>query len=398
MKAKIRRGNGFRGLLEYVFGPGENIKPDRARIAGGNMAGQKPRELAREFACGRQLRPDIKKPVWHCSLALPTGETSEAWSAICEQHLRNIGVDVSKHQWLAVRHNDTDYDHVHIVLNRIALDATVWHGKRDVFLAIESTQQLEKQFGLTLTPGLDEISDHPRKTRGQAEKEKRTGQLSTKVRMQKILNQAMKAGSFEAFVLACEARGLTLLPNLAKTGRMNGFSFLLAGEDIMKASDMGSKYKWTRLSASLGYDATVHQVIIERLAAVERARPKPEASIAMKRFAGQISVERPNRRRTLDLVFLIEEEGAYCWRNRGTIAFEDMGDRISMRSTSETAIRAALQLACEKGWTEVEAKGSLEFRRGTWLEAQCQGVTVSGYEPDDDDLVLVAESLRPNRA
>lgn len=398
MKVKIRRGNGFRGLLDYAFGPGEKNKPDRARVVAGNMAGRNPRELAREFACGRRLRPDIKKPVWHCSLALPAGETSEAWLAICKQHLQNIGVDVSKHQWLAVRHNDTDHDHVHIVLNRIALDGTVWHGKRDVFLAIESTQRLEKQFGLTLTPGLDEIPDHPRKTRGQDEKEKRIGQLSAKVKMQKILNQAMKAGSFEAFVQSCEARGLALLPNVAKTSRMNGFSFRLAGEDIMKASDLGSKYKWASLSASLGYDATAHQPIIERLAAVERARPKSEASIAMKRSAGEASAERPNRRRTLDLVFLIEEDGAYCWRKRGTIAFEDLGDRISMRSISETAIRAALQLAREKGWTEVEAKGSREFRRATWLEAQRQGVEASGYEPDDDDLALMTEFIRPKAA
>lgn len=391
MKAKVRRGNSFRGLLEYAFGPGETNKPDRARIVGGNMAGQNPRELAREFACGRRLRPDIKKPVWHCSLALPAGETSEAWPSICEQHLRNIGVDVSKHLWLVVRHNDTDYDHVHIVLNRIALDGTVWHGKRDVFLAIESTQWLEKQFGLTLTPGLEEIPDHPRKTRGQDEKEKRIGQLSAKVKMQKILNQAMKAGSFEAFVQSCEAQGLALLPNVAKTSRINGFSFRLAGEDIMKASDLGSKYKWASLSASLGYDATAHQPIIERLAAVERARPKSEASIAMKRSASEASAERPNRRRTLDLVFLTEGDGAYCWRKRGTIAFEDLGDRISMRSTSDMAIRAALQLAREKGWTEVEVSGFLAFRRASWLEGIRQGVEVSGYDPTDDDLALVAD-------
>jgi len=199
-------------------------------------------------------------------------------------------------------------------------------------------------------------------------------------------------------VQACEARGLALLPSVAKTGKMNGFSFRLAGEGIMKASDLGSKYKWARLSTSLGYDATAHQSIIERLAEVERAKPKSEASIAMKRCAGEAFVERSDRRRTLDLVFLIEEGGAYCWRNRGTIAFEDMGDRISMRNTSETVIRAALQLAREKGWAEVEAKGSPEFRRATWLEAQRQGIEVSGYEPDDDDLVLVAEFLRPNMA
>lgn len=352
------------------------------------MAGRNPRELAREFACGRRIRPDIKKPVWHCSLALPAGEATEAWPALCEQHLLNMGIDINKHQWLAVRHNDTDHDHVHIILNRIALDGTVWHGKRDVFLAIDSTQKLEKEFGLTLTPGLEAIPDQPRETRGQSEKGKRTGTASIKVRMQKILNQAMKAGSFEVFVQACETQGLALLPNVAKTGRMNGFSFQLDGE-MMKASDLGSKYKWAKLSATLRYDATAHQPIIESLVAAERAKSKPEASIAMK-SSGDASMTK--RRRTLDLVFLVnEDEGAYCWRKCGTVAFVYLGDRISMRSTSDTAIRAALQLARGKGWAEVEATGSLEFRRATWLEGQRQGVEVSGYEPDDNDLALVAE-------
>lgn len=393
MKAKVTRGNGFRGILNYSLGPGKKNKHDRARIVAGNIAGRDSRELAREFGSVRRLRLEIKNPVWHCSMALPAGELTEAWDKIVEQHLRNMGVDLSKHQWLAVRHNDTDHDHVHIILNRIGLDGSVWHGKNDVFLAIESTQQLEKEFGLKLTPGLEAEPDHPKKTRGQDEKEKRTGQPSVKVRMQKILNQATKAGSFEAFVLGCEAQGLTLLPNVAKTGKMNGFSFLLDGE-VMKASNLGSKYKWARLAEKTGFDQVVHQAIIERLVAADRTKPKPKASIVMKSSGGEDS-DRPKRERTLDLVFLLDDDGAYCWRKRGTVAFEDLGDRISMRSTSETAIRAALQLAREKGWTQVEASGSLEFMRAIWLEAQRQGVEVTGYEPDDDDLALGAEFSKP---
>jgi hypothetical protein len=390
VKAKVTRGNGFRGILNYSLGPGKKNKPDRARIVASNMAGRDPRELAREFGRVRQLRPDIKNPVWHCSMALPAGERTMAWDEISEKHLQNIGVDTGKHQWLAVRHDDTDHDHVHIILNRIALDGMVWHGKRDVFLVIESTQQLEKEFGLKLTPGLEAKPDHPKKTRGQTEKEKRAGQPSAKVRMQKILNQAMESESFEAFVQFCEAQGLALLPNVAKTGKMNGFSFRLAGS-AMKASDLGSKYKWVRLAETTGFDQVTHQPIIERLAAAERARPRPEATIAMKRSGGEAAAARLKRRRTLDLVFLVNEDGAYCWRKRGTVAFEDMGDRISMRSTSETAIRAALQLALKKGWTELEVSGSPEFRRATWIEGMRQGVEVSGYEPDEDDLALVAE-------
>ena len=44
MIAKISKGNGFRGALDYLF------KED-AEIIGGNMIGHDPRSLAREFGC-----------------------------------------------------------------------------------------------------------------------------------------------------------------------------------------------------------------------------------------------------------------------------------------------------------------------------------------------------------
>jgi len=87
MKAKVSRGAGFRGLLDYIYGPGEDNHPGRAvPVSGaGNVLGTDPRDLARQFAVSRQLRPDIKKPVWHCSLSLPPGE-----KALLKFRLRGI--------------------------------------------------------------------------------------------------------------------------------------------------------------------------------------------------------------------------------------------------------------------------------------------------------------------
>ncbi|QGS29450.1 relaxase/mobilization nuclease domain-containing protein [Cupriavidus metallidurans] len=194
MKAKVSRGNGFRGVLEYVFGPGEHDQPGRAEIVGGNLSSTTPRELAAEFAASRRQRLEVKNPVWHCSLALPKGERldSNAWHKVCERHLQNMGFAVDNHMWVAVRHSDTDYDHVHLIVSRIGLDGTLWHGRNDVRVAIESTQTLEREFGLRLTPGLNSEPEHPKKTKGEAAKRARTGQASLKERMQSILNRAMQ--------------------------------------------------------------------------------------------------------------------------------------------------------------------------------------------------------------
>lgn len=394
MKAKVGRGNGFRGLLAYVFGAGQKGKGDRASIVGGNMAATDPRGLAAEFAACRKLRPEAKNPVWHCSLALPKGERldSMAWQRVCERHLQLMGIDHENHMWVAVRHDDTDFDHVHLVVSRIGLDATLWHGRNDVKAAIESTQTLEREFGLRLTPGLNSEPEHPRRTKGEAARKKRTGQTSSKERMQAILNRAIQAGSFEGFVQICDEAGLQLVPNLASTGRMNGFSFRLDGEE-MKASDLGSKYKWAKLAERTGFDQNRHMSLIEKLAAAVRAREGGEPENVLR--AEMVALEewmRPVRKnRTIDLLFVRLVDGTYAWKRSQSPAFRDLGDRIRFERSPDTVVRAALQLAREKGWTRAEVAGSIDFRRRAWMQGRLMGVRVIGYEPTKEDLVALAE-------
>ena len=141
MKAKISRGGGFRGVLNYVLDKGE------AEIVGGNMSGQTPQELAREFGITKKLRPDCKNPVWHCSLTAPKGErlSRRKWHELGADFMIEMGMDPANFLYLSGRHSDTDYDHIHIVASRIGLDGQLWHGQNDVFKAIKATQKLEQR-------------------------------------------------------------------------------------------------------------------------------------------------------------------------------------------------------------------------------------------------------------
>lgn len=394
MKAKVGRGNGFRGLLAYVFGVGQKGKGDRASIVGGNMAATDPRGLAAEFAVCRKLRLEVKNPVWHCSLALPKGERLDrtAWQRICKRHLQLMGIDDENHMWVAVRHDDTDFDHVHLVVSRIGLDATLWHGRNDVKAAIKSTQTLEREFGLQLTPGLNSEPEHPKRAKGEAARKKRTGQTSLKERMQVILNRAIRAGSFEGFVQICDEAGLQLVPNLASTGRMNGFSFRLDGEE-MKASDLGSKYKWAKLAEKTGFDQDRHMSLIEKLAATAKARKGEESGNVLRAetVASEEWVSPVRSNRTIDALFVRLVDGTYAWKRSQSPAFRDLGDRIRFERSPDAAVRAALQLAREKGWTEAEVAGSIDFRRRAWMQGRLTGITVIGYEPTKQDLVALAE-------
>ena len=72
MKAKVSRGGGFKGVLNYVFDvEAQATGEKKPEFCGGNMSSQTPQALAKEFGITKNLRPDCKKPVWHCSLSLP---------------------------------------------------------------------------------------------------------------------------------------------------------------------------------------------------------------------------------------------------------------------------------------------------------------------------------------
>ncbi|WP_225396216.1 relaxase/mobilization nuclease domain-containing protein, partial [Escherichia coli] len=69
------------------------------------------------FKTVSSFRQDIKKPVFHAFLSLPKNEhlTDQQWEEIAKDYLKEMNIDIEKHQYICVRHNDTDKEHIHIV-------------------------------------------------------------------------------------------------------------------------------------------------------------------------------------------------------------------------------------------------------------------------------------------
>lgn len=241
MKAKINRGSGFRGVLDYALKGGE--------LVGGNMAGGDARELAREFSAVRHIRPDCEKPVWHCSLALPPGErlSAEKWDAVAGDFLRRMGFDQAT-PWAAVLHQ-ADHQHIHIIASRVSLEGKIWKGTWEARRAIEITQDLEKRYGLTQTKGLAQKPERKRPTGAEIQMAKRTGEDPPRQRLQRLVDQAVADRPTAAlFATRLRDQGVGVRANIASTGKMNGFSFQLDGINF-KGSDLGKKYTWKGLQA-----------------------------------------------------------------------------------------------------------------------------------------------------
>jgi MobA/VirD2-like, nuclease domain/Large polyvalent protein-associated domain 7 len=250
---RIKRGRGFRGLLDYLEGNKDG--PALGRLIGGTMGGATPRELAAEFKASRQLRPDIEKPVWHNSLRMPAGEdiSDEKWDQIARDYLTRMGFNLDKTQVCWWKHDDEAA--LHIVASRVQLNGGVYLGQNENLISTRVIQQLEHDHNLTLTkgPGYDpstskvRMPDTRKPGKNEVEKAIRTQSLPPRQRLQRLIDDAL-AGNPTApqFVERLAAAGVAVRPNLASTGRLNGFSFELDGL-AFKGSSLGKNYTWNNL-------------------------------------------------------------------------------------------------------------------------------------------------------
>ena len=153
MIGKSFKGKGFYGTYRYVLEEGDPNPQKAAHIIGGNMAGRSAKELSSEVRPSRQLRPDIHKPMWHVSLSFRPGETvnDAVMQQASDRFLDEMGLERDRHQHLYVRHHDKDHQHVHLVVNRVADDGSVFHLHHDYRRVKQTTRKLEKELGLQPT-------------------------------------------------------------------------------------------------------------------------------------------------------------------------------------------------------------------------------------------------------
>lgn len=248
MIGKQIKGKGFLGVLKYV------TDKDKGHLIGGNMDGETPQELSKEFAAIRRLNPEIKKPVNHVSLSLPPGERLNdfEWSEVAHRYMKEMGFENS--QYVVARHTDAEHDHIHIVSSRIGLDGKTVSDSNNYRRSEKVIRQIEKDYDLQRVAPSQEAKQKGLTT-GELRKALRTGEASVKMLMQKKLDEVAKRSlTMSDFARRVREEGIELIPNVAKTGRVTGLSFAHDGE-VMKGSDLGKAYTFGGLQKrGVNYD------------------------------------------------------------------------------------------------------------------------------------------------
>lgn len=254
---KIKRGTGFKGVLQYALENGRGV------VIGGNLSADAPQIMQQEFLTARALRPDIEKAVWHNSLRLPPDEKigAEKWARIADEYMQRMGFS-ELHQRTYILHDDAEGQHIHIIANRIALDGKVYLGQNENLESTRIIADLERTYDLTITKSRDYENDGLKKapTKDEIEMSIRTGEAPPKLKIQTAIDAALEAGvELPQFIERVESAGITVTLNLASTGRISGISFEL-DSIAFKGSSLGKQYSYSNLEKrGLIYDIEQHR-------------------------------------------------------------------------------------------------------------------------------------------
>jgi len=273
---KIKRGKQFTGVVLYSLKSGSHHKIT-PYVIGGNMTGSTAAELISEFEGNRLLHPDVAKPVWHNSLRLPKGEnlSNRQWAAFADDYMARMGF-TDTHLRCYILHDDADGQHIHIIASRINMvGGKLYLGKNENLISTRIISDLERVHGLAETRGVtgSRRQDKRKPSRNELMMVERTAAPCPKSQLQALIDKALiQRPDLLTFVRLLEQEGVTCKPNIATTGKMNGFSFQYQGI-AFKASQLGKKYGWPSLQALIDFTP-------EHLTVLKEAQKPTEPKIA----------------------------------------------------------------------------------------------------------------------
>lgn len=258
MIQKIAKGRGMRGTLNYVLAnhDAEGRPRQVVEIVGGTMAGRSPRELSAEFGALRRQRPNLGIAVCHVSLRQPEGDrplSRDEWAEAGRRWAEGMGFD----SYITVSHGD----HAHVVGSRIRVDGTVVSDSQDYARGERIVREIEKDFGIQqvapshlLEP--DRATNHRKApTHGEIAQAER-GETPPAQLVAEAIERRLAAGPCTAveFCEALEAAGISVRPNIAATGKMNGFGYEVDGQ-AMTSKQLGRGFTWKNLTdRGVSYD------------------------------------------------------------------------------------------------------------------------------------------------
>ena len=244
MIGKIINGKSFKGCLAYVLG-----RP-AFEIINMNVCGETASEMAEVFELTQQLRPRLTRAVSHMMLSISPNESlsDQSWTQIIDRYLREMGF--TNNFFVAVKHNDKNHEHVHLVASRIRCDGTVVSDSWERVRSRKIICQIEKDFGLIQVKNSWE-SDRQSPTISQIHKELETGIPTVKKQLADTIDRALaKVTTMPELLQQLERDGIEVKISRDRQYTPTGISYKLDGVS-MAGSHVGSAYSLPKIRKRL---------------------------------------------------------------------------------------------------------------------------------------------------
>ena len=274
MIGKISLGTSFRGCISYCLKDKkleqsqEPTFKNRAEVIAFHQCFGNKKELIEQFNDVRLLNQKVQKPVMHIVLSLAPGEQLENGKLVevARECAKQMGFD--KNQYLAVSHNDTNHQHLHIVANRVGYDGKVISDSNNFKKIAEYCRKMEVKYDLkqVLSPRrylTDEKRNIPRM-------DTRKEKLRENIR--ECLSTSKSYGEFESKI---KQRGYEIIK-----GR--GISFIDKQAVRVKGSEVG--YSLQKIEKLLELQQHLHQVKEDKNQNDQRIKPGQGPKITYKLY------------------------------------------------------------------------------------------------------------------
>nr|WP_321406800.1 relaxase/mobilization nuclease domain-containing protein [uncultured Carboxylicivirga sp.] len=167
MIAKIVKGQGFRGVVNYVL----DEKKGTELLCSDGIRTKDHESIIRSFLSQAELNNRVSKPVYHISLDFSVNDkaklTNDVMVEIARTYIKQMKLEGT--QFLIARHYDKEHPHIHLILNRVNFDGKTISDKNDRVRSEKVCKELTAQYHLYFAKGKEKVNVHrlkePDKTR-----------------------------------------------------------------------------------------------------------------------------------------------------------------------------------------------------------------------------------------
>ena len=249
MIAKIKTRADFGGIVNYANDQ-KNKKKSATLLAHEGVCAINNKAIADSFQIQASMRPKVKSPVKHVSLAFssqdisrfPDDEEGDALMVeIAKKWMEQMGIRNT--QYIIARHHDTKHPHCHLVFNRIDNEGNLISDSNERIRNVKVCRALTKEYGLYFAP---------KNSKARNKKRLRPHQLRKYTLRSSVLDARANSRSWNDFFSILKGQGIDMRFNYAENSdKIRGISFCM-DEFSIAGSKLDRDLSFNNLCTMLG--------------------------------------------------------------------------------------------------------------------------------------------------